>query len=760
MSWSTFIARATAVLTAIFVLACGYAALGQGTEFDGLLAQYRQLISSGQHGPAAEVAKRAQAFARDRFGTGSVQYAQTLDLLGDAYFDQHKYAEAEQAYRDALVIHRKRLGSDNPENIIYLSQVILCVVRQNNRGANKTSEFEQLANELHRMLEGGKIPSTGIVAMGLMETGRALHEFRLYEQAIYFLERAQHLYRSFNPTHPPSLLMATHTLGLSHRQMGNLADAERQLKDALAIADSIGDADGKARAESDLANVLMQQDRKDEAIRLYEAALRTSGGSLGKTGRNLAMLYAEQGRFVEAEKLVRDEMRQLETASPRDVQEIAEARANLIVVLTLGGKPNDAIPLIEENVRHAQRTGDATFLMVSRMALASAYNDTERHDAALTLLRQVRADEPAIRAKGFERLFETFKSIIAQEFLAAGSATEAYDVAREALVSAATRYKSLVPDTRSAEKIRGAQTKASIAGTDTLVAAAYALAAREPTRDRQLMSDAFEAAQWSTIGDAGLALAQLSARAAGPNAELSNRARELQELTATWRQLDQRLLEVRGGTSVSNDLVSEIARLSREISETETKLNTVAQTISQQFPGYWALARPQPITMAKVQAQLKDDEVLVLFDVQHARTLAWAVTRDQEPRWLRIDVSKSQLEEAVQTLRCGADESLWQPGSAVKCSKLVGQDPIKEQVGQANVTVLPFDLDRAHKLYKSLLAPFADQLRTPDGRPRQIRTRCLGCIDQSALQHAGGRGPTRPDPVGACRLSRDRLVRH
>jgi tetratricopeptide (TPR) repeat protein len=213
LSWSKFIARATAVLTAVFIWACGYAALGQGTDFDGLLAQYKQLISSGQHGPAAEVARRAQALARDRFGTGSVQYAQTLDLLGDAYFDQHKYAEAERAYRDALVIHQKRLGSDNPENIIYLSQVILCVIRQNNRGADRTSEFELLANELHRLLEAGKIPSTGIVAMGLMETGRALHGFRLYEQAIYFLERAQHLYRSFNPTDPPSLLMATHTLG-------------------------------------------------------------------------------------------------------------------------------------------------------------------------------------------------------------------------------------------------------------------------------------------------------------------------------------------------------------------------------------------------------------------------------------------------------------------------------------------------------------------------------------------------------------------
>ena len=707
---------ATALMTA-FLCVGADTGLAQSQDYDRLVVQFNQLVTSGQVGQAEEVAKQLQGVARDRFGAGSRQYAEALGLLGDAYLEQHKNADAEKIYRDALTIHKKRLGASNPENIIYLSQLILSVIRQNTRGANKTAEFEQLANELHGLLEEGRIPSTGIVALGLMETGRALYGFRLYEQAIYFLERAQHLYRAFNPTDPSSLLTTTHYLGLSYRQIGNLTDGERQLKDALAMADAIRSADGKARVEHDLANVLVQQGRKDEAIRLYEAALRTGGGNGIKTKGNLALLYAERGRFAEAERLLREQMQLLQNESPRNEQDIVETRANMIAVLGLSGKVNEAIPLIKDNMRHAERMKDDFLLMISKIALAGAYNDTNRHDEALSLLRQLRTDVTGQR-KGFDDLFASFRSSIGQQLLEAGSPREAYDVLREAVVSGTQRYNTLVPDTRSAEKIRGAQSKGSVDGAETLVAAAFALAAIEPSRSPQLMREAFEAAQWSTVGDAGLAIAQLGARAAGPNAALSVQARSLQELTGTWRSLDERLLEVRRDPGVSSNPTVEIAQLTGEIKQIEVKLSTAARTISQQYPGYWALARPQPISLAKVQELLSDDEVLVLFDVQFARTFAWAVTKQEAPQWQRID--SSELADTIKALRCGLDETLWRLDGTVDCSKLVGREPFKEKVEQLDQTVLPFDLGRAHKLYSSLLAPFASQLRTTDGKARHL----------------------------------------
>ena len=89
------------------------------------------------------------------------------------------------------------------------------------------------------------------------------------------------------------------------------------------------------------------------------------------------------------------------------------------------------------------------------------------------------------------------------------------------------------------------------------------------------MREAFEAAQWSTIGDAGLAIAQLGARAAGPNAALSVQARSRQELTGTWRSLDERLIEVRGDPTVSSNAAAEIAQLTSDIKQIEVKLFAV-----------------------------------------------------------------------------------------------------------------------------------------------------------------------------------------
>ena len=88
-------------------------------------------------------------------------------------------------------------------------------------------------------------------------------------------------------------------------------------------------------------------------------------------------------------------------------------------------------------------------------------------------------------------------------------------------------------------------------------------------------------------------------------------------------------------------------------------------------------------------------------------------------RWVRIELGTKALTERVAALRCGLDHTLWDSGltseSAKRCKAALGAVPGVETVKIAdkdqNVQVLPFDVVRAHDLYKALLGPVEDLIK-------------------------------------------------
>ena len=117
------------------------------------------------------------------------------------------------------------------------------------------------------------------------------------------------------------------------------------------------------------------------------------------------------------------------------------------------------------------------------------------------------------------------------------------------------------------------------------------------------------------------------------------------------------------------------------------------------------------------QAQLGTDEVLVFFlDTPNWRptpeeTFIWAITKT-DVRWVRIDLGTKALMQHVAVLRCGLDQTRWYTiESADKCKAASRVTPGEEETSGFKVQVLPFDLARAHELYKGLFGPVEDILR-------------------------------------------------
>ena len=146
------------------------------------------------------------------------------------------------------------------------------------------------------------------------------------------------------------------------------------------------------------------------------------------------------------------------------------------------------------------------------------------------------------------------------------------------------------------------------------------------------------------------------------------------------------------------------------IAKIDVRITEIDKTLARDFPEYAALASPEPLGIADVQAQLHADEALVLFldtvdwKPTPEETFLWVVNKTAA-RWLRIELGTRALSERVAALRCGLDQSAWDDDGANRCTRLLNST-------RANInSALPFDLRRAHELYTALFAQVEDLIK-------------------------------------------------
>jgi hypothetical protein len=144
--------------------------------------------------------------------------------------------------------------------------------------------------------------------------------------------------------------------------------------------------------------------------------------------------------------------------------------------------------------------------------------------------------------------------------------------------------------------------------------------------------------------------------------------------------------------------------------EIDRRLSEIDRRLAQEFPEYAALVSAAPVSAEEVQAELGVDEALVLvldtpeFERTPEETFICVVTKS-DVRWVRSDLGTAALRREVEALRCGLDNLLWEDKDSYdRCRGLVKAVRYDTEYGG----VLPFDLGRAHALYKALLGQVDD----------------------------------------------------
>jgi CHAT domain-containing protein len=156
--------------------------------------------------------------------------------------------------------------------------------------------------------------------------------------------------------------------------------------------------------------------------------------------------------------------------------------------------------------------------------------------------------------------------------------------------------------------------------------------------------------------------------------------------------------------------------------------------------------------VAQVQADLKPDEALVLFlDTSERKptpeeTFVWVVTKT-DMRWVRSEFGTPKLKREVAALRCGLDASAWNEAACVEAIK--SYTSADADAGRP----LPFDVARAHALYKALFGEVEDLIKG-----RHLLLVPSGPLTQLPFQVLVSQLPTSADYRKTAWLARDHAL--
>ena len=672
----------TGIRARLLVLAVALVAITASTaaqtsnEITQLSQQASDLQKAGRYADALEKAERALALSEQQFGSDHATVAARLNMVATLQGLLSRYGLAEENLKRAIAIREKTPGPNSAE----LAQ------------------------------------SIGELALQYRNAGR-------YADADPLFKRSLAIYEKGNNLRPVGIAMGN--LADNYRRQGRFSDAEPLYKRALeAHAQALGpEHEFIATTLSNLATMMTDEGRYREAEPLferasaiYEKALAKDHPAIGLSIGNLATNRYLLRRFDEAEVLYKRALESLERSVGPNHPHTGVALISLAGLYRQQQRYIEAEPLFQRGIEVQEKLlGPGNVQVATSLAnLAAMYQQQNRHADAEPLLRRVLSIREKALGPDHRLVGSAFNSLAVLHF-----AREQWDQAVELLLHATELV--VRNHERNRDGLGIAVTgRASAGETDQqasvfvrLIKAGQRLRAADRARFPQLEERIFAAAQWMKSSETAASLTQMSVRQAKGDAALANAIRERQDLVNEWRARDAALLAAAVDQPARRNPEAEKS-LRAKLIVINARIKEIDQLLAASFPNYSALANPQPLTVAEVQAYLNANEALVyILDTGDMRPLSeetfiWVVTKTLW-RSVRVDRGTRTALAAVAALRCGLDRAAWDGEGGKRCAT-----NLKHNLSAADLDAgkpLPFDLERAYTMYRALFGGIEDIIK-------------------------------------------------
>ena len=646
----------------------------------GALGELAEIERALQHYSEAEAdIRRALALSKKaKLDTG--QLALLLGALAEVELSQRRVAEAEGALKEALALHEKALRTDPAPQLGHAFTLMqLARLYQLSERYDDASLMAQRALGIIEKVVGPDHPTVA----SQLEVVATMYEGRgRYDEGDGLRKRALTIIEHAFGTESITFAQSLRGLAGVYGSQGRTPEAIALLLRAQSIAEKALGAESPDLYPYfyDIGSRYLDQKRYADAELYLTRALAGADkahivdpfvGGLQLAGilKNLATCQFAQGRYPEARASIDRALAVSESVLGANHSQFGSTLNSLGALLLLQEQTDEAERLLERARPITERAGKD----------ASVYADTI---AALSIVHFQREDW-------------------AKAYAAMKSASAIYVAIDErAAAGAATRANTAPPG----QSIPHAVLFLAQAFT------AYRLAENDATATEALRDDAFQMAQRAQISQTAAALGQMAARFSSGTGTLAVLVRERQDLGVEWQALDARLATALAAPPAQRDQANEQA-IRRRLADIAARLDALNARFAKELPEYAALASPQPLTIAEAQKLLGAREALVLIASYINQSLVWVISTDSV-RWFRLPLGEEDFAREVGALRCGLDNSLWNAADSYdKCVATVNKYRYDANFDGQFVQILPFDLERAHGLYKALFAPVEDMIK-------------------------------------------------
>jgi CHAT domain-containing protein/tetratricopeptide (TPR) repeat protein len=526
----------------------------------------------------------------------------------------------------------------------------------------------------------------------------------LFEQSLAIYRR--HL----SPDHP-ELTLVMSNLGVNLFWQRQYAYAARLHEEALALRQRTSPIDEQAIAASlhNLADAYRYLGRApQDVIKMYQRSLdirrrvlRPDDPAIAQSLQNLASAREQIGDLGGAEADLRTALEIYRRSQQSDEIAVAAVLNRLGGIAFRRGQLKEAESKFRESLS-VQRDSQTP----QKLTMAATLDDF-----AVNQLEQQRLDEAKkliLEALSIRRsILPTSHATIARSLSNLSEVAwrqrkyaEALDLSRQATeIAAAVNRNDEVNRLWLQRHVRSAWS---------------ALPDADASTKRELANEALIATQRAVTNDLGQIISRMSARFAASNSQLREILRSGEGLAREQEVLETQLT---GSFSLGQEeQLKAFTTIRAKLAAIEQRRADIRNQVQASFPDYFRLVSAEALSLDTIQSLLQANEALVVYFVSiNDETFIWVITKG-DTHWVKSELGTNALAERVAVLRCGLDATLWdETASANKCKGLVGISPHREMVTggdkDESITVLPFNLTRAHELYNALLGPVGGTIK-------------------------------------------------
>lgn len=589
--------------------------------FNVLSSLYAAEYSAMEIDAANQTAQQIVALLMDRPGTSPSDVARWQLNAAEPYLwaGSGRAAEGEPWLRKAYESLAKSTDPSDAFRIEVTRRLAAALSLQGRGEEAAPLQQEVIAGQLKlSIVNDSALANDRTILAGLLRnSGR-------YREAIGEAQRSLVLYQ--NLVSPPALAInqTKHMVINLYELVGDFGSAQQMWEEWL--TDPYGSqwdgalvsdrAVGRAILLNGYGTNLARQGKEAEAEAAYREAIRLAGANeivRNNAGSGLAEVLMARGDAAKAEPLLRAQF---------------DLRIRLIGVDAWLGPKNFCC---------------ATATAFSAKALADALAAQGKMEGARNLYQLAARTE--LRFSGPRHPTTSLYHYLHARSMISVDAAGALVAARVAMEGA--RFRRLRAN-RTASPIELDTIYRGTSGYFTIVL--DALFSPAATNATEAIGVAQEAMVSSTDGAIALMAAERLRKSLAPSLRAALDRRDT--LAATAGELDGRLK----ASLISGRNPEEGFQLSRQVDAVANELKAIDTIIGKEFPEYYDLLRPGPVTLEEAQAALNSDEAVLLFVPADMGVHTFAITKDKI-LWRQSSLTSKQVEDLARQLlyAAGAD---------------------------------------------------------------------------------------------------------